>query len=66
MPDGSKKHQFIIDYVLTIDSWKLRRFKKHRVDVMTYSQAGSIDAILPQNLIEGKKTLQKTKSDKNL
>ena len=46
MLDRIKKHRFIIDYVLTADNWKLRRVKKRRVDVMIYSQAGSIDASL--------------------
>ena len=64
MRDRAKKHRFIIDFVLTTNSRKLRRVKKHRVDEMTYSQAGSRDAGLTQNLIKGEKTLQK--STKNM
>ena len=66
MQDRAKKRRFIIDYVLTTDSWKLRRVKKHRVDVMTYSQAGSINVGLTQNLIKGEKTLQKQNQNENL
>ena len=65
MPDRAKKRRFIIDYVLTTDSWKLRRVKKHRVDVMTYSQVGLIDAGLTKPY-QRRENFEKTKSNKSL
>ena len=59
MPDRIKICRFIIDYVLTSDNWKPHQVKKHRVDVMTYSRAGSEDADLTWNFIKRDKTLQK-------
>ena len=58
-PGRIKKCRFIIDYVLTADNCKPRRVKKHQVDVMTYSRAGSEDADLTWNFIKRDKTLQK-------
>ena len=59
MPYQIERCRFIIDYVLTADNCKPRRVKKHRVDVMTYGLAGSVDTGLTQNLIKRDKTLQK-------
>ena len=48
-----------MNYVLTADNCKPCRVKKHRVDVMTYGLAGSVDTGLTQNFIKRDETLQK-------
>ena len=62
MLDRIKKHRFIIDYVLTADNCKPHWVKKHRVDEMTYSMAGSVNAGLEFDQKEIK--LAKIKSNK--
>ena len=43
-PGRVNKHGIISDYVLTTCSGKLSRVNEHRVNLMTDSHAGSIDA----------------------